>query len=405
LKLDAFTALRRGFDNLRANWQLLPVQWLFGVAFGVALVLSFAPLVLAVGWSVFAGAPSRPDEWVDWLGTVPEVVRGRLVPILAGVVASLILGTAAILLWAFPAAGSCGVLWQGEAAPRGAGWTAFRRFRWAEFAEWGRSRMWTYFWLFHLFVSLALLLVAFWALLVVGVAAAFQSHGGFAAFGLGCGGALPLLFAGLVGSLWFQTSLVEAARPGVGAIAASNAGLKLLTARPAAIFLFFVLQLVAGVALAVLFVPFSLMIDVAFRGQFGLGLAAKLPLQLVQWAFTTALQLVFQGATVALARDHGGAWIEPQAPPAAPRPAPSEESLSSAALPAGAALAFAQVADEPLPDLAPADDPRVGDESTTPEAFEAPAAPADSEFTASDGIDASADGSGFDAPGGSGAGE
>jgi hypothetical protein len=389
VRLDAFAALRRGWNNLRANWQLLPLQWLFGIAFGIAIVVSLLPLVFAVGWSVFADAPTRPEEWSEWLGALPEQVRSRLVPILLGALASMALGTAAILLWAFPAAGTYGVLWQGEGAPRDGAWAAFRRFRWADFAEWGRRRMWTYFWLFHLFVTLALLLVAFWALLVIGAAAAFQSHGGFAAFGVGCGGALPLLFLGLVASLWFQTSLVEAARPGVGALAASNAGLKLLTARPAAIFLFFVLQLVAGVALAFLFMPFSLMIDVAFRGQFGLGLAAKTPLQLVQWFLTTALQLIFQGAYVALARDLGGSW-DPRAgqpivdggePTRAAAAAGEGSEFAGVAAPLAAAVAFAQVADEPLPELTPdglpeperSDAPGTADDSSpagSPENFE-----------------------------------
>lgn len=357
--LDAIGALRRGWANFLANWELLPVQWLLTLAFGLLFVLSLVPIVVAIGWSVFAGAPSTLDGWEEWIAALPAVLASRAIPLAIGVVASLILGTFAVLAYAFLLGGTYGTFWAADRqAPAGTGSAKalFRAFSWNGFTEWGRSRLWTYFWLVHFFVAVFLVVLLFWMLLVLGAVAAFQGYGGFAAVGLGCGGAIPLFFVGLVASFWFQMALVEAGREGATVSTAVRQGWRLLGSRLGSILLLFVLQLVAGMVLGAVFAPVAIISSLAMRDQPGLELAVRMPLQLVQWVISVAVQLVFQAAYVALARD---TWpesaqvplspIAPPIPPIAPMPpmppAPDVQPADSGF------RAFDRVADDPLPEL------------------------------------------------------
>lgn len=331
MRLDAIGVLRRGWSNFRANWELLPLQWALTLAFGALFAISLVPIVVAIGWSVFAGAPSSPDGWGDWLTGLPAILMARAVPLTFGVVASLVLGTIAILAYAFMLGGTYGTYWAGDRqAPAGAGTLPplFRVYSWELFSGWGRRRLWTYFWLVHFFVAVVLVLLLFWLLLVFGAVAAYQGYGGFAAFGLGCGGAIPLLFVGLVVSFWFQLALVEAAREEATVATAVRQGLRLLGERLGAFLLLFLLQLVAGMVMGMVFMPVAVASSLAMRGQPGIDLMVRIPLQFVQWLLSVTVQLVFQAAYVALARD---TWRLPEAPVADPSPqAPAASDASGA---------------------------------------------------------------------------
>ena len=168
---------------------------------------------------------------------------------------------------------------------------------------------------------------------------------------------VTVTFAGTLGGVARKTretmALVEAAREGATVSTAVRQGWRLLGSRLGSILLLFVLQLVAGMVLGAVFAPVAIISSLAMRDQPGLDLAVRMPLQLVQWVISVAVQLVFQAAYVALARD---TW-----PPAAAVPLPSREMGPAAP----GVLAFGNVADDPMPEIP--DSPSVEEVTSTDE--------------------------------------
>jgi hypothetical protein len=367
MRLDAIGALRRGFLNARANWQLVPMQWLFGLLFAFLLVLSLVPVVVAICWSVFQDLPSGFDQWMGWAERLPQILMARALPILIGLLVSLAIGVVAVWVYGYLLAGTYGVLAVGEAqAPRNPlpgtpgtlSWRQFVAFEWSGFHASGMARVWTYFWTIHLFFTLALVLMLIWALVIVAAVWAFQGYGGFAAFGIGCGGALPLVFLGVILSFWSRLAMIEATRRGASVLGAARAGFELLGKRLGAVLLLFLFQVIAGMILGAVFVPMFMFSELAFSNSPGMGLALRIPAQFVQWLISSAVQLIFMGAYLAIAHDRTP--FEPAFPGIEPRTFPetggAAESVGLAGV-AGAASApmpvtsFDRVGDEPMPDL------------------------------------------------------
>ena len=117
VKTSALDCFVRGLYSLRANWQLVPLVWLQQV---VVLVLTFGSVValllpLGVGTAAFRdlSAYSLPEleGWLAELGTnLPQL----LLPLLLGLVASLLVGLLAFLVFCWLQAGITAVLIAGE---------------------------------------------------------------------------------------------------------------------------------------------------------------------------------------------------------------------------------------------------------------------------------------------------
>jgi hypothetical protein len=299
-RLGALDALGRGLANVRANWELLLAQ-LGAVLLTTMLVIgSLAPLVLALGFSVAAARADPGQELTRILSPATWLSAG----VLAAVVGALLVGTAAFALYAWFQAGIYGVLVAGDRQAGGGPGRPrllFRTFSWPDFMGWAARGIWRLFGWYHVYFAIlsgaALLIGA----LVGGAVLGGMRHGALAGFGIGCGGALPLVFLLVWASLCAQAAKADVVRAGSGALAAWRRGGRVVGRRLGASLLLLVLMVAASLAVSLLLLPLELLRFVA-RDDLGAQLAMQGFTAVVQMLVGTVLGLVFGAAFVALVR-------------------------------------------------------------------------------------------------------
>ncbi len=294
IRRSAVDCLRRAGLSVRANWGLVLLTILQSVLVGVLFVVSLVPPFLVLG-----GMALFEREWTaaaaeEWLLGLGATLTGQLVPLTLAVLASLLLGFLAVLAWGWFQGGVFGTLVAAErqalpdAQDRAGGASWFRTFSLPEFSGWGGRYAWRFFWFFHLSMTVGLLLLLVAVLIVFGVVLGYETWGGGAAYGIGCGAALPFLFALFVYALWSVTAQPFLARPGSGVMRAARDGLRVIGRRPGAVLLIVLTLLVLGVALGLAF----------FVGEASLGLVTEN--RFVVWAVLfglfTAVRIVVNAA-------------------------------------------------------------------------------------------------------------
>jgi len=124
-RISAIEALVRGFANARSNWEVVVAQALAGLLLGALAVASFVPIGVALGLELV-----EIDR--DPLGTLGRILdpglwlSGR---VLAALVVGLVIGTAAIAVYAWFQAGIMGVLVDGDRRAGDGGSAPAARFR------------------------------------------------------------------------------------------------------------------------------------------------------------------------------------------------------------------------------------------------------------------------------------
>lgn len=305
---SALDCVQRGFLSLRANLGLVWMGVLQSFLFTALFLVSLLPPVLVVGGAaLLSGDLSDPAAVEQWfLGLGPQVLA-RLPAFALGVVASLLIGLLAVVVWAWFQAGIMGVLLSAErqahpeAGRRAGGWQWFRTFSLHEFSGWGARNLWPFFWFFHLMVTLWMGLSLVFVLLLGGAGAAFERWGGGAAFGFGCGGTIPLIFL-----VWVLLAWSLVAQPAVamlsGAGRGSALGFRVVGRRLGAVSLVLFLVLVASVVLA-LFVSMGQMVgDLVLPSSSAIHVGVYLVTTVGQWlvgSFITVLALATFTALVA----------------------------------------------------------------------------------------------------------
>ncbi len=297
MRLSAADCLRRGWSNLSANWELVVIQWLGSflvlalLAVGVVL-----PLVVA-GIDVFA---VRGTEEV-----LRRLAAGLRPGLGMGLVAMAAVWLLTLLLHCFFQAGSFGILASGErqALPGARRHRLlFRTFSLRDFCGWGGSYVWRFLGVRVLLWTLAAALgmaVLSW-LIFLGIGGG--RWGAPAAFGIGCGGVLPLAFLALVLGLWFQVAQADLPREGSGVRAAARRGLRVLGRRLGAVTLLFALFLGIGAGLSIVFLPLAAAADSLLSEAPGWRALVRLILFLLQSLPSTLLTMVLAGSLVALVR-------------------------------------------------------------------------------------------------------
>lgn len=260
MKRSAIDCLRRGALSTRANWALIPLSVAQSFAFAILLLISFVVPLLVIGGAALLGIDfthlSSVEEWLQAFDPAAIDWSGQWVPLLLGGLSAFILSLAAVVVWAWFQGGILGVLTAAERqahpeAERRAGAAAwFRTYSWRDFSGWGARYLWRFFWFFHLSVTVSLLILLLFVLLVLGVVAAETGMGTGAAFGLGCGGALPLGFLILLYALWYMAAQPALAREDGGLWAGAREGLRVAGRRLGAALLFLIVLLVASVIAA-----------------------------------------------------------------------------------------------------------------------------------------------------------
>lgn len=309
-RLSGLDAVGRGCANLRANRELLLAQFVAMVLLVGLVVLGLVPFVGLLGLELrdFAGLDQEQsaERLKAWIEKLPALFTGeRASSWLLALAAFLVALTAASILYSWFQAGTYGILAAGERqAPPGPGrrFELYRTWSRADFFGWANRWVWRYFWLYNLFGLLFLGTVAIFLLLLIVALVAAQQYGPAAAFGLGCGFSLPLLFVCFTLALACALAAAELARSDGSVLRAARRGYQLLGRRLGAAVLVYLLFLVAVMVVGAfdatsgLFVRFGL-------GSFPLAqLAVRFVLGLVQWLANTIVSLAFVGALVALVR-------------------------------------------------------------------------------------------------------
>lgn len=302
---SAVDCLRRAGLSLRANWALLPLALLQGLCVGLLFLLSLLPPFFVLGgWSLL-----DLDLTVDgvqlWLQQLFAAASGQPLALTLSLVASMVVGTLATIVWAFFEGGIYGVLLAAErqalpdAQNRSGGVAWFSAMTGRDFAGWGGLYMWRYFWWLQIAFALLLALFLAFFLITLGTAFGYESWGGGAAYGIGCGGSLPFLFATLVLTLWFMTSPPAVALPESGAVRGTGAGFRLVGKRPGAVLLLFAVWLAAFLAVAVAFWLIGALFGLdepSTSGRLGAGLAVNL----IEGILTLGLALYRRAAYTSL---------------------------------------------------------------------------------------------------------
>ncbi len=305
MPLAAIDCVRRGTASLRANWELVLAQWLATlvvVGIGVAGVV---PVLGVLGLLDFSSLPSTPAEWGSWFEDLGGRL-GELGPALAAALAgTLAVWTLALLAQCFFAGGIYGVLAAAERqAPGGVprDHRLFRTFSWRDLFGWGGRYLWRFFWFYNLFAAILLVIVLAGAVLAVLSTAAAEAWGAPAAIGIGCGGALPLLFAAVVVGLWMAVAQADLGRLDSGVGVATRRGWRVLTRRLGGVLLICLLAAITSFAIGIVFAPFGIGIELAVADNLPLNLGLRLGLNLVQSLAGGIVSIALGGSFVALLR-------------------------------------------------------------------------------------------------------
>ena len=160
--------------------------------------------------------------------------------------------------------------------------------------------MWRYFWLLNLLFALYFVWILLTACLIGLTVFAARRWGAPAAFGLGCGGALPLLFGLVV--LGLGSNLVQAALPSAGATVWSSLrrGLKVLGDRLGAVILLTILWLLAAITVGIVLATAFLVVGFLVGDSPALEMAIGVVTTLVQWLIGSVWTVAYLAALVAL---------------------------------------------------------------------------------------------------------
>lgn len=290
MRRTAIDCLRRGFHSTRANWGLLPLKVLQDLLFTVLLLVSFLPPVLVLGGMALLDAGWDEAALTDWVTGLPDELATRLVPFSLAVLASLVLGLLAVVVWGWFQGGLVGILLAAErqahprAEDRTGGWRWFHTFSLRDFSGWGGRHVWRFFWFFHLALTVSLVFLLLLALLVLGAVSGHEAWGPGAAFGIGCGGSLPLVFLLVVYGLWYSAAQPAVALDGSGPLRGSVLGLRVVGRRLGA-------SLLVALTLFVVAIVFWIGLALAQAGV-GIVLEENFAAWLVTYLLFTLIQMV-----------------------------------------------------------------------------------------------------------------
>jgi len=301
MRRSALGCFQRGVLSTRANFGLVGMAVLQNLVVVVLFVVSVVPLILVIGGrDLFAGGVHDMSDVgrIDaWLGDLPKQLEGHLGALLLGVLASLLVGMLAVVVWAWFQAGLVGTLLSGErqahpeAELRAGGWRWFKTFSLTDFAGWGGRHLWRFFWYFHVMITAWMVLALVATILLFGVGVAWQSWGGLAATGLGCGGTIPLAFLFWVLAAWSLLAQPAVALPESGAVSGSLLGFRVLGHRLGAASLLLLTVLVLSIASGLVVGMGRAIFDLVFQESWLLRLGLVVVSILGQWVVASVVNV------------------------------------------------------------------------------------------------------------------
>ena len=308
MRLSAFDCVHRGLVNLRANWELVCIQWLQIVIATVLTIVGFLPPLAALGFSTAEAFDSTPSDWPALFSSaygLVERAREGWVVLLVSLLVSSAIWMIAALVYCYFQGGIFGVLMAADRqAPLGApkAWRWFRTFSSRDLRGWASRYLWRYFLLLNLFMLISTIWLFLPVLLILLVVWGNDLWGGTAAFGIGCGGVIPIAFSLLVVALWSNLAKAELARGESTVMAATRRSLNLLGRRLGAVLIMFCAVIVISVLIGLGFSMVSSIASLALRNSMALQIGGQAVLSLVELLITGALGLVWSAALIALIR-------------------------------------------------------------------------------------------------------
>lgn len=303
----ALDCVQRGFLSLRANLGLVWMGVAQSLLFTFLFLLSLLPPVVVIGGVALLSEDfSDPAALERWLTDLGPQLAARLPAVALGLLASLLIGLLAVFVWAWFQGGILGVLLAAErqahpeAGRRAGGWQWFRTFSFREFSGWGGRNLWPMFWFFHLMLTLWTLFAFGFVLLVGGAGFAYEQWGGGAAFGLGCGGMIPLLFLGWVLSAWTLVAQPAVAQPGLGAWRGSVFGFRVVGRRLGASSLILSLTILVSIVLALIVTMGQVTSDMVFASSPSIRLGVYVASTVVQWLVGSVVTIFAVAVSTAL---------------------------------------------------------------------------------------------------------
>ena len=271
MSLTAFGSIHRGLVNLRANWELIPVQLLQILLAVVLLLVGFLPPLAVLGF----GSVNLVETPTEDLSALMDAAAGLLargreawVLLLAALVLSMAIWMMAMLVHCFFQGGIYGVLMAGDRqAPPGSprGWPLFRTYSVRDLRGWGARYLWRYFWLLNLFLVIGTLWLVLPVVIIL-LAMWSEAHWGTgASLGIGCGGAVLFAFGTFVFAFWMSLAQADLAREESSVRRATRQGLLVLSRRLGAVILLAIAGILVSITFSVVFMVLS------FLGQLGLG--------------------------------------------------------------------------------------------------------------------------------------
>ncbi len=300
MSLSAVDSIQHGLLNLRANWQLIVVQFLQTLVVTVVSILGLVPIVFALGFTFLRGALERFDS-----GGGTELLERLLeagVPLIVALLATTLIWTIAFVVYCYFQGGIFGVLAVGERQTRSgsARWQSYRAFSRSALFESAERLTWPIFWLVNLFLLIGLAALAATALVFAGFVVLLGQGHEAVQIGLGCLALLLLALVMVFLSVWMQLALAELASGTRGVLAAAKTALTTAGRRLPAVALLFLLLFVASIVMAIVFMPVSMVLEFGLRDQMGAYLTAQALVSLAQWLVSGMLTVAWSATCVAL---------------------------------------------------------------------------------------------------------
>jgi len=308
MTLSAVDTIRRGLVNLRANWELIFVQFLQILIGAILVLVGFLPPLAVLGFASLDVLESTPEDWTALMDSAAGLVtRGReaWVLLLASIVLSSAIWMMAMLVHCYFQGGIYGVLMAGDrqapaGKPRGSLW--FRTFSVRDLRGWGARYLWRFFWLLNLFLAILTVWLVVPVMLVLLAMWAEAQWGPTASVGVGCGGLLLLVFSAFVLGFWFSLAQADLARQESSVLQATRQGLLVLSRRLGAVILVAVAGTILSLTVGVVFFVVSFLGQLGLGSSFAVQIGWQLVLNLVQWFISCVVGVAFIAVLIALVR-------------------------------------------------------------------------------------------------------
>lgn len=305
-KLTAFQAIGRGLANLRANWQLVLMYLAQTLAVTAVVLLGVAVPVILVGFDRLEGLDgwepaSGGEAWADFVALLAELGA----PFFLGLLGAAVVWFLALVLLSWFQGGFYGVLAAADRqAPPGRVANAgfFRTFSLANYSGWGMRFLWRYFWFWNLVGVVVLLWILLALGIVFGAIWGAEAWGPPAAVGIGCGGALPLVFLSFALNFWAGLAAAHAGQEGSSVVDAARSGLRVLGERFGAVLLVFIVYLGAAMALSIVLFPLGILSALVMEESFALYVSLQAVNFVLQLVLTSVLAAALAAVFVALVR-------------------------------------------------------------------------------------------------------